>query len=149
MLAEIQRLEAAEDYQNPRYMELLIEHHYVNHLLRMPHVEWPDPVNRTFKHLNPNIYIPLQGPSELGISGKLENWDRTADLGEIEVPTLVMGARYDTMDPKHLKWMAAAVQNGRGHYCPDGSHFAIYDDQQVYFRGLVRFIHDVDAGRFP
>src|SRR5580692_7689542 len=35
-LAEIKRLEAAEEYQNPRYMELLLEHHYVEHVLRMP-----------------------------------------------------------------------------------------------------------------
>ena len=36
-----------------------------------------------FKHLNPAIYIPMQGPSELGASGKLVNWDRTADLARI------------------------------------------------------------------
>jgi hypothetical protein len=24
----------------------------------------------------------------------------------------------------------------------------MYDDQQVYVRGLIDFIHDVDAGRF-
>lgn len=148
VLAEIKRYEAAEDYQNPRYMELLIEHHYVNHILRMPSTEWPDPVNRAFKHLNPAIYIPMQGPSELGIGGKLATWDRTADLGKIEAPTLVMGARYDTMDPKHLEWMAAAVQNGRYHHCPEGSHFAMYDDQRIYFQGLIQFIRDVDAGRF-
>src|SRR5689334_11416627 len=35
-LAEIQRLEAAGDTQNPRYMELLIPNHYMKHLLRMP-----------------------------------------------------------------------------------------------------------------
>jgi hypothetical protein len=31
-------------------------------------------------HLNPKIYVPMQGPSELGASGKLEKWDRTAEL---------------------------------------------------------------------
>ncbi len=71
-LAEIKRLEASGQYENPRYMKLLIEHHYVNHILRMPSAEWPDPVNRTFKHLNPAVYIPMQGASELGIGGKLE-----------------------------------------------------------------------------
>ena len=149
VLAEIRRLEENEDYENPRYMELLIEHHYVHHILRLPHSQWPDPVNRAFKHLNPDIYISMQGPSELGISGKLENWDRAADLGRIEVPTLVIGARYDTMDPKHMEWMASALQRGRYLYCPNGSHFAMYDDQEIYFDGLVRFIRDVDGGRFP
>ncbi len=147
VLAEIQSLEQAEDYDNPRYMELLIEHHYEDHILRMPVEEWPDPVNRAFARLNHEIYVPLQGPSELGASGKLVNWDRTDALSEIQVPTLVIGAEHDSMDPKHMEWMASAFPNGRYLYCPNGSHFAMYDDQLTYFEGLISFIRDVDAGR--
>ncbi len=148
VLAEIEKYEAAKDYKNPRYMELLMEHHYVHHVLRMPAPEWPDPVNRGFDHINPAIYVPMQGPSELGASGKLLDWDRTADLGQITVPTLVIGAQHDTMDPGHMEWMAGELQRGRHLHCPDGSHLAMYDDQETYFRGLIEFIHNVDAGRF-
>jgi proline iminopeptidase len=148
VLAEIQRLEAARQYDDPRYMELLIPHHYEKHLLRMPAAEWPDPVKRAFKHMNPKVYIPMQGPSELGASGKLANWDRTKDLGRITVPTLVIGARHDTMDPKHMEWMAGQVKHGRYLYCPNGSHLAEYDDQKTFFEGLIQFIRDVDGGRF-
>jgi proline iminopeptidase len=147
-LAEIKRLEEAKDYQNPRYMELLIPNYYVQHLLRMPADQWPDPVNRAFKHLNSAIYVPMQGPSELGASGKLVYWDRTLDMGKITVPTLVIGSRYDTMDPAHMQKMATKVQKGRYLYCPNGSHLALYDDQKVYFEGLVQFVFDVDTGRF-
>jgi proline iminopeptidase len=147
-LGEIKRLEAAGQYENPRYMELLIPHHYVQHILRMPADQWPDPVNRAFKHLNPKVYVPMQGPSELGASGKLVDWDRTADLGKITVPTLVIGARYDTMDPAHMEMMAGKVQQGRYLFCPNGSHLAMYDDQNVYVDGVIRFLRDVDAGRF-
>ena len=146
-LAEIKRLEAAGDYENPRYMELLIEHHYVHHILRRAYDKWPDPVNRAFAHLNPKVYIPMQGPSELGASGKLVDWDRTADLRKISVPTLVIGARYDTMDPAHMERMAKQVQKGQYLFCPNGSHMAIYDDQKVYVDGVVGFLQDVDAGR--
>lgn len=146
-LAEIKGLEASGDYENPRYMELLIQHHYVHHILRMPHDNWPDPVNRAFKHLNPKVYIPMQGPSELGASGKLASWDRTADLRTISVPTLVVGARHDTMDPAHMEWMASQFGKGRYLFCANGSHLALYDDQEVYFRGLTQFIRDVDEGR--
>jgi len=142
------RLDAAEDYQNPRYMELLMAHHYVDHILRMPLEEWPDPVDRALHHINPAVYIPLQGPSELGASGKVADWDRTGDLGKIAVPTLVIGARYDTMDPAHMEKMASQVQKGRYLFCPHGSHMAMYDDQKIYMDGVIQFIHDVDAGRF-
>jgi proline iminopeptidase len=147
-LAELKRIEAAGQYQDPRYMELLMPHHYVHHVLRMPAEQWPDPVNRAFKHLNPKIYVPMQGPSELGASGKLVNWDRTADLEQITVPTLVIGARYDTMDPAHMEMMAGKIRRARYLYCPNGSHMAMYDDQRTYVDGVIRFVRDVDAGRF-
>ena len=147
VLAEIKALEAQGKYEDPRYMELLMPHHYQYHILRMPPDQWPDPVNRAFKRLNTKIYIPMQGPSELGASGKLLNWDRTRDLARIKVPTLVIGGRYDTMDPKHMEWMAGAFPNGRYLYCATGSHMSMYDDQTTYFNGLIRFIKDVDAQR--
>jgi proline iminopeptidase len=147
-LAEIQRYEAAGDFENPRYLELLYTQHYVHHVLRMPVDEWPDPVNRGFKHINPAIYIRMQGPSELGLRGTLEHWDRTSDLPHITVPTLVIGAQYDTMDPGHMEAMAAALPKGRYLYCPNGSHLALYDDQETYMAGLIQFIADVADGAF-
>jgi proline iminopeptidase len=147
-LREILRLESAGKYDDPQYSGLLISHFYVFHILRMRYDEWPDPLRRTFAHLNTKVYIPMQGPSEMGASGKIANWDRTADLGKIDVPTLVIGAKHDTMDPAHMEKMAAQVKKGRYLFCPDGSHMAMYDDQKVYFDGLVKFIKDVDAGRF-
>ena len=146
-LKEIQQLEADKKYDDPRYMALLTPHHYEKHILRMPADQWPDPVNRAFGHINKKIYIPMQGPSELGASGTLEKWDRTADLGKITVPTLVIGARYDTMDPAHMEMMSKKVRNGRYLFLPNGSHMAMYDDQKAYFDGLIRFVKDVDAGR--
>ncbi len=148
-LAEIEAFEAAEDYENPRFMELLMEQHYVHHVLRMPAEQWPDPVSRGIGHINPKIYIPMQGPSELGLGGTLLTWDRTADLEKIEVPTLVIGAQHDTMDPKHKEWMASELPNGRFLYCSNGSHLAMYDDYETYRDGLIQFIYDVDADSFP
>ena len=147
-LAEIKKLEAAGKYQDPHYMGLLMPHFYEKHFLRLPGDQWPDPVARSFKHLNQSIYVPMQGPSELGASGKLLHWDRTKDLEKIVVPALVIGARYDTMDPAHMEMMSKRLKRGRYLFCSNGSHLAIYDDQRVYMAGLVRFIRDVDAQRF-
>jgi pimeloyl-ACP methyl ester carboxylesterase len=78
-----------------------MEHHYVHHVLRLPVNEWPDQVARSFADINPQIYVSMQGPSELGMSGKLSDWDRTDDLRRIEVPTLVIGARHDLFPRPH------------------------------------------------
>jgi len=59
-----------------------------------------------------------------------------------------MGGRYDTMDPAYMEKMAGLVGNGRFLYCANGSHMAMYDDQETYFAGLTKFIEDVDPGRF-
>jgi proline iminopeptidase len=141
-LAEIQAFEANRQTEDPRYMDLVIEQHYVHHVLRMPFAEWPDPVERAFAHVNPTIYVSLQGPSELGIStdAKLANWERTEELSSIRVPTLVIGAKHDTMDPAYMEMMASRLPKGSYLYCPDGSHLAMYDDQKRYFAGLVDFL---------
>ncbi|MGK7370105.1 MAG: proline iminopeptidase-family hydrolase, partial [Candidatus Halalkalibacterium sp. M3_1C_030] len=57
VLEEINKLEADGDYENPRYMELLMQHYYPQHLLRMPPGQWPNPVNRGFARLNPEVYV--------------------------------------------------------------------------------------------
>jgi proline iminopeptidase len=146
-LAEIRALEAAGDIENPRYMELLVPHYYEHHTLRMPAEDWPDPVQRAFAHINPQIYVLMQGPSELGMSAdaKLANWDRVADLEQIQVPTLVIGARHDTMDSTHMEKMAGLLPRGSYLHCPDGSHLALYDDQETYFAGLIDFLRDLPA----
>ena len=145
-LAEIKGFEARDETADPRYMELLLEHHYAQHVLRMPVAEWPEPLARMFAKINQAIYVSMQGPSELGLSGRLLDWDRTEDLGRIEVPTLVIGARHDTMDPAFMEDMARRLPQGRYLYCPNGSHCAMYDDQETYFAGLVDFLLNAGAG---
>ena len=147
-LAEIKALEAAGKFDDPLYEELLMQNFYVYHILRMPADQWPDPLMRALNKINRKIYVPLQGPSELGTSGKLVRWDRTADLGKITVPTLAVGARYDTMEPAQMQKIAKGVKKGRYLFCPNGSHFDMYDDQSIYMTGVIQFMLDVDSGRF-
>ncbi|NCT73611.1 MAG: proline iminopeptidase-family hydrolase [Chitinophagaceae bacterium] len=146
VLAEIRALEAKGDFANPRYMELLMPNFYAKHVCRLP--QFPDAVNRALKHANGSIYTLMQGPSEFGIAGRLANWDITARLKEIKVPTLMIGAKYDTMDPAAMETQSKQVQKGRYLYCPNGSHLAMWDDQQVFMNGVIRFIKDVDSGQF-
>ncbi|NNC60805.1 MAG: proline iminopeptidase-family hydrolase [Eudoraea sp.] len=147
---QIKAMEDAEDFANPKYGELLFEHYYTEHVLRMPPEEWPEAVMRSLNHANNQVYVHMQGYSEFGITGdaSLKDWDVKDRLKEIEVATLVIGAQYDTMDPSHMEWMSEEVKNGRYLYCPNGSHLSQYDDQKNYFEGVIRFIHDVDQKTF-
>lgn len=146
VLAEVRAIESKSDFSNPRYMELLMPHFYAQHICRIPLDRWPEPINRSFSKMNQDFYVMMQGPSEFGISGKLEKWDRKKDLPKLAVPTLTIGARHDSMDPEHMKWMATQVKNGSYLYCPEGSHMAFYDDQKTYFKGLISFIRQINDG---
>lgn len=145
VLKEIKDMEAREDFDNPRYSELLMNHYYTQHILRLPVDKWPKSTELFFKHLNPDIYIYMQGHSEFGMTGNatLKEWDVTDRLKEIKVPTLMLGGKYDTMDPKHMEWMASEVQNGKS-ITTDGSHLSQFDDPDTYFPAIIDFINDVD-----
>jgi proline iminopeptidase len=145
VLTEIRAIEANKDFSNPRYMALLIPNFYNKHICRLK--EWPDAVNRSFKHGNNSIYVQMQGPSEFGIGGLLEKWDIKNRLKEIAVPTLMIGAKYDTMDPNAMEEQSKLVQNGSYLYCPNGSHLAMWDDQKIYMDGVISFINKVNTGK--
>ena len=146
VLEEVRAIEAKGDYANPRYMELLIPNFYHKHLCRLE--EWPDAINRSMKHVNAEIYTMMQGPSEFGIAGRLATWDIKNRLKEIKVPTLMIGAKHDTMDPKAMEEQSKMVQKGRYLYCPNGSHLSMWDDQEVFMSGVIKFIKDVDENKF-
>ena len=146
VLKEIRAIEARKDYQNPRYMELLLPNFYTQHILRRPLEQWPEPVNRSFAKMNQSLYVTMQGPSEFGVSGKLLNWNRVPDLPKLAVPVLSIGGKYDTMDPEHMRMVAEKVQHGTALICPNGSHMSFYDDQQTYMHGLMKWMQGVDKG---
>jgi proline iminopeptidase len=43
--------------------------------------------------------------------------------------------------------MSRQLPRGRYLYCPNGSRLSIYDDQQTWFSGLIKFLRDADAGK--
>jgi proline iminopeptidase len=138
ILDSIRTIEKKGDYTNPKYMQLLQANYYSQYICRLP--QYPEPVNRSFSKMNNQLYTIMQGPSEFGISGKLTNWDVSTELKNIHVPTLVIGATYDTMDPEYMKWMSKEIPGAQFLLCKNGSHMCMYDDQQTYMNGLIKFL---------
>jgi proline iminopeptidase len=138
------KYEAAGNYEAPEYMEIMFGKVYAQHLLRM---EWPEPVNRAFRKFSQKIYNTMQGPNEFVISGNLKTWDRWADLKKIDVPTLIITGKHGTMNPEDIKRMGTLIPHSRV-VITEGSHMEMYDAQDQYFRELVKFVKDVEAGKF-
>ena len=111
-LAEIKALEAAGKTEDPRYMELLTEQHYVHHVLRMPPADWPDPVQRGFAHINPAIYVSMQGPERAGHQRRRQ----TGELGPVRRSRLDRRA--------HAGYRRPARHDGSGAHGSDGRQAA-------------------------
>ena len=134
------------DYQNPVYLDLVFEEYYRSHICLLE--EWPESVLRSFSHVNQHVYEYMQGPSEFVPGGILKDWSVWDDLHTLTIPTLMVGAEYDTMNPEEMEEMSRLVQNGRYLHCPNGSHLAMWDDQEIFMEGVIDFIYDVHNGNF-
>ena len=134
----MEKYEAANNYDAPEYQKIVFERVYAQHICRVN--PWPAPVEVSFKFLNQRIYNYMQGPNEFVITGTLKHWDRMADLANIKTRSLLIGARYDEMDPEEMQRIAAAMPNARAAISCKGSHLCQYDDQEWYFRELISFL---------
>jgi proline iminopeptidase len=145
VIAVLDRYEARQEYEAPEYQEVMLTRIYTKHLCRL--AEWPEPLTRSFRHLNTKVYGTMQGPNEFVVNGTFRDWDRWADLRKIRVPTLLSVGRHDTMKVADIERMGRAIRRSRVSICENGSHLSMYDDQAFYFRELLKFIRDVEAGR--
>jgi proline iminopeptidase len=140
-LARLTALEAKQDYDSPEYQKIMMEEAYPQMFCRTR--PWPEPVSRTFRHANDKIYEFMWGKSEFVSTGNLKDWERWDRLHEIKVRALTIGAQYDEMDPEDMKRMAGLMPNASYAFCPNGSHMCMWDDQAVYFKQLLQFLHGV------
>lgn len=142
--ATLAKFAAEGKYDAPEYQSIMMGKVYAAHLIRLD--PWPEPVMRAFKKFNEKIYNIMQGPNEFVITGNFKNWDRWADLPKIKVPTLIIAGGNGTMNPDDIRRMGKLIPRSRV-VLTKGGHLEMYDDQEAYFRALVKFIADVDAGK--
>ena len=144
LVDSLEGYEKAGKFANPVYAKLVFDEYYCQHILRKPASEWPEPVLRSFKHVNQSVYEILQGPSEFVPGGRLAGWECWTRLKNLSVPTLMIGSKYDTMNPEDMEEMSKLVQHGTYLFCPTGGHLSMWDAQQEYYPGIVQFIKKVD-----
>jgi len=146
-IAVLDKYEAKGDYENPEYQKVMMGDVYARHICRLD--PWPEPVSRCFKHMNPKVYNTMQGPNEFVVTGTFKEWDRWSDLSKITVPTFLPAGRFDEMNPEDIQREGRLIPRSRVLICEKGSHMCMWDDQETYFAGLLTFLDDVEAGRFP
>jgi proline iminopeptidase len=128
----------------PEYQAAILAF-YREHLCRL--TPWPASLERAFAETGHVVYNTMNGPSEFTVTGTLKNWDVTDRLGEITVPTLLVGGRYDECRPSHLEEMHRRIPRSQVAIIEDASHLC-FAEQPAEFTTLVNsFLRQQEDGR--
>ncbi len=136
----MKKYEDANKSNDPEYQKL-VQKLYNQYICRLS--EWPEPLSRSFAHINSQVYNTMQGNNEFVVTGKFKNWNAWDKIPHIKCPTLVIGAYYDEMDPKEIEKMGKLIPGAQVLMCK-GGHMSMWDDQQRYMDGLIKFLKDAD-----
>ena len=128
------------EYDPPDYLAA-VEVFYHGHLCRMD--PWPEALVQSGKEMDGNqVYLTMNGPTEFDVIGLLREWDRTADLGRIRVPTLVTCGRYDEITPSCSETITRGIPDARMHVFEDSAHCAHLEEADDYARIVEAFLSE-------
>jgi proline-specific peptidase len=131
-------LGAKEEYDHPDY-QAAVDVFYHRHLCRAD--PWPDALLRSSAQMDGNqVYLTMNGPTEFDVIGRLREWDRTADLGRIDVPTLVTCGRYDEITPSCSETITRGIPDARMHVFEQSAHCAHLEEPDDYARIVEAFL---------
>jgi proline iminopeptidase len=135
--------EAGGYFSCPEY-QWAITQFYRRHLCRQS--PWPDCLERTFAGMGGNVYETMWGPSEFGpVTGRLRDWEVTDRLGEIGVPALVTGGRYDEARPAHVAMLAEGIRDAELVIFENSAHLAFIEEREPYLRVVEAFLARIEA----
>jgi proline iminopeptidase len=126
----------------PEYQGALVTF-YRRHVCRTD--PWPDGLERSFAEIGPDVYTTMNGPSEFTVTGTFKDWDVTGRLGEIEVPTLVLGGEHDEARPAHMADIAARIPDAELQIFNDASHLCFWEKREEFMETVNGFLDRVEA----
>jgi proline iminopeptidase len=147
----IERCEDAGDFRDPRYMaavrELVRRRLSVMSMLEVQ----PWEVALEFESVDPFVHeayfgFPLYpaavniGAMPLVLRGSLKNWDRTQQLREIRIPTLVTVGRYDTVPVRVSRRMARGISGSRLVIFEKSGHMPWWEERARYMAVMRDFL---------
>ena len=118
---------------------------YREHVCRLR--PWPASLERSFAEAGYDVYNAMNGPSEFTVTGTLRTWDVTDRLGEIGMPTLLVGGRHDECTPGHLADMHARIPGSQLAIIEDASHLCFTEQPEVFTSLVNTFLDRHDGAR--
>jgi proline iminopeptidase len=95
--------------------------------------------------INGQVYNTMQGPSEFSITGNLKDFDCTARLPEIKVPTLFTCGRYDECTPSGTAWYHSLMPGSEMVIFENSAHMTHLEEPERYIQTVRDFLHKVES----
>jgi proline iminopeptidase len=134
----IRENEKKGSYSNPEYQQAIMTYyeHYVGRKL-----PWSPDVLQSMSEIGAS-YQYLWGPSEFTVTGELKNYDRTPNLKNIKVPTLVIIGAFDEVTPKTLEKYVSLIPNAKSAIISNAAHMTMQDNPTENNQVIRRFLMD-------
>lgn len=139
----VERCEREGRTDDPEYLAASLAF-YREHLCRLD--PWPEAMVRSARNVAMSAtYAPMWGASEFSCTGALKDWDRSADLGAITVPTLVTRGAHDEMVQACADTLVAGIRNSELHVFEHSSHTAQLEEPERCCEVVRAFLQHNDA----
>jgi proline iminopeptidase len=142
----IAKYEQLMEYDAPSYLAAT-DSFYVRHLTRKG---LPYGLNKECNNVggfNVEVYNHMWGPTEFTATGTLINFDRTADLKNIEAPVLFITGEYDEARPETIYEFQAMTRNSEVAVVPDAAHMTMIDNPDYVKKVIGEFLSLVESQR--
>ncbi len=106
---------------------------------------WSADIDSSFAQMNPAIYGYMEGPSEFTLTGTIRNYDRTPELGQLQLPVLFLIGQYDEVRPVTAAYYQSLVEGAKLVTIPGAGHLAMQDKPQEYVAAMRTFLDAADA----
>lgn len=119
-------------------MPILGEYFYPKHFCRLE--PWPASFLEAMTKLNMKLAVHFIGSDLFEPDGEITGWDRSGELGGIDLPTLVVSGVYDYYLEEDVHRMARAFGDGQAWISNRASHTPWVEDPQEFRSALGQFL---------
>lgn len=123
------------------YQEATMEF-YRRYLCRLS--PWPEPLERASAGEGTAVYTTMWGPAEFYMTGNLLDYDCTAHLGEIGIPTLFTCGQYDEATPEATHWYHSLLPGSEFAVFEQSAHHPHLEETERYLQTIREFLKRAD-----
>lgn len=107
----------------------------------------PDCIARGLAKRGNLVYATLNGPSEFFVTGPLRDWDISARLSELELPTLITSGRHDECTPAVALALHQAITGSKWVLFESSAHVPFVEEAELYRAVVSDFLAETETHR--